>query len=74
MTLGVAKALANAQPIQRSGLPIDVAKAALWLASDDSSFVTGQSIVVDGGATVGKSWKEFNRAVKKHCGKFHAKN
>ncbi len=63
-TLGVAKALANAQPIQRSGLPIDVAKAALWLASEDSSFVTGQSIVVDGGATVGKSWKEFNKAVK----------
>lgn len=63
-TLGVAKALTNAQPIQRSGLPIDVAKAALWLASEDSSFVTGQSIVVDGDATVGKSWKEFNRVVK----------
>jgi NAD(P)-dependent dehydrogenase (short-subunit alcohol dehydrogenase family) len=63
-TLGVAKALANSQPIQRCGLPADVAKAALWLASEDSSFVTGQSIVVDGGATIGKSWKEFNKTVK----------
>jgi len=40
------------QPIQRAGLPEDIANAALWLASDESSFVTGQSIVVDGGYTV----------------------
>ncbi|MEP7215127.1 MAG: SDR family oxidoreductase [Anaerolineaceae bacterium] len=43
--------LAHAQPIPRAGLPEDIAGAALWLASDDSSFVTGQSIVVDGGWT-----------------------
>lgn len=41
--------LANLQPIHRAGLPEDIANAALWLASDDSSFVTGQAIVVDGG-------------------------
>lgn len=63
-TLGAAKALARAQPIQRSGAPDDVAKAALWLASDDASFVTGQSIVVDGGATIGRSWKEFHRSIQ----------
>ncbi len=63
--MGVRKALSNAQPLKRSGLPEDVAKAALWLASDDSSFVTGQSIVVDGGATAGRSWKDFNKAVTK---------
>lgn len=40
------------QPIQRAGMPTDIANAALWLASDESSFVTGQSIVVDGGYTV----------------------
>ena len=41
--------LARAQPLPRAGLPEDIAGAALWLASDESSFVTGQAIVVDGG-------------------------
>ncbi|OAI40096.1 hypothetical protein AYO38_06480 [bacterium SCGC AG-212-C10] len=41
--------LANLQPIKRAGLPEDIAGAAIWLASDESSFVTGQAIVVDGG-------------------------
>lgn len=39
------------QPIPRAGEPEDVARTALWLASDDSSFVTGQAIAVDGGFT-----------------------
>jgi NAD(P)-dependent dehydrogenase (short-subunit alcohol dehydrogenase family) len=41
--------LSHVQPIPRAGLPEDIAQAALWLASDESSFVTGQAIVVDGG-------------------------
>ncbi|HWT52860.1 MAG TPA: glucose 1-dehydrogenase [Caulobacter sp.] len=41
------------QPIAKSGLPEDIAAAALYLASDDSRFVTGTHIVVDGGVTVG---------------------
>jgi NAD(P)-dependent dehydrogenase (short-subunit alcohol dehydrogenase family) len=45
----VRERLAGFQPIQRAGLPEDIANAALWLASDESSFVTGQAIVVDGG-------------------------
>jgi NAD(P)-dependent dehydrogenase (short-subunit alcohol dehydrogenase family) len=44
--------LASAQPIPRAGEPLDIANAALWLASDESSFVTGQSIVVDGGMSI----------------------
>lgn len=43
--------LTQAQPIRRAGLPEDIANAALWLASEESSFVTGQAIVVDGGWT-----------------------
>jgi NAD(P)-dependent dehydrogenase (short-subunit alcohol dehydrogenase family) len=41
--------LSGVQPIPRAGLPEDIANAALWLASDESSFVTGQAIIVDGG-------------------------
>lgn len=48
----VEQGLARAQPIPRAGQPEDVANAILWLASDESSFVTGQEIVVDGGLTV----------------------
>jgi NAD(P)-dependent dehydrogenase (short-subunit alcohol dehydrogenase family) len=41
------------QPLRIAGLPEDIAAAALWLASDESRFVTGQAIVVDGGLTAG---------------------
>ena len=58
MAARVAQNGAKVQPVPRAGLPEDVAKAALYLASDDSEFVTGTSIVVDGGITVGSrhSW------------------
>lgn len=45
--------LAKIQPTPRSGLPNDIAETALFLASDASSFVTGQAIAVDGGLTAG---------------------
>jgi NAD(P)-dependent dehydrogenase (short-subunit alcohol dehydrogenase family) len=38
-------------PIGRFGEPIEIANAALFLASDESSFMTGQSLIVDGGIT-----------------------
>jgi NAD(P)-dependent dehydrogenase (short-subunit alcohol dehydrogenase family) len=50
--------LENLQPIKRSGLPDDIAQAALWLASDDATFVNGHALVVDGGLTGGRSWSE----------------
>lgn len=55
----------DSQPLKRSGLPEDIAKAALWLASEDSSFVTGQSIVVDGGLTLGRRWDEYQDHFKR---------
>jgi NAD(P)-dependent dehydrogenase (short-subunit alcohol dehydrogenase family) len=56
--------LENVQPIKRAGLPEDIAQAALWLASDDSTFVNGEALVVDGGLSGGRSWSEsqFRRA------------
>lgn len=43
--------LPNVQPWPEGGRPEHIAGAALFLASDDSEFVTGQAIVVDGGLT-----------------------
>jgi NAD(P)-dependent dehydrogenase (short-subunit alcohol dehydrogenase family) len=41
------------QPIARAGLPEDIAAMALFLASDESQWVTGTAMVVDGGFTAG---------------------
>jgi NAD(P)-dependent dehydrogenase (short-subunit alcohol dehydrogenase family) len=47
----VAAGVAQATPLGRIGQPADIAGAAVWLASDDSAYVTGQTIVIDGGLT-----------------------
>ena len=39
-------------PLGRLGEPLDIAYAALYLASDESAFMTGASLIVDGGATL----------------------
>jgi NAD(P)-dependent dehydrogenase (short-subunit alcohol dehydrogenase family) len=54
---------ATMQPIPRAGLPEDVARAALYLASDASSFVNGHDLVVDGGLIAGQSFSRFNALV-----------
>jgi len=46
------------QPIRRPGQPEDIARAALWLASDASSFVNGHALVVDGGLIGGVGWSQ----------------
>ncbi len=53
MAARVADNAAKVQPVPKAGMPDDIAKAALYLASEDSAFVSGTHIVVDGGITVG---------------------
>lgn len=43
------------QPIEALGQPLDIAYAALFLASDESRFVTGHNLCVDGGLTVDRT-------------------
>lgn len=47
------QAIAARMPLRRLGEPADIANAALFLTSDLASWITGQTIVVDGGALLG---------------------
>jgi NAD(P)-dependent dehydrogenase (short-subunit alcohol dehydrogenase family) len=60
---GLVKQLfADLQPIPRAGLPEDIARAAVFLASDGASFVCGQDLVVDGGMTATtRGWSEMTK-------------
>jgi NAD(P)-dependent dehydrogenase (short-subunit alcohol dehydrogenase family) len=44
---------AEAMPMRRIGLPSEVADAVIWLSSEQSSFVTGTTVVIDGGKMAG---------------------
>ena len=48
--------LSKLQPVPRAGLTDDIANAAVFLASDQSSFVNGHNLVVDGGLVGGRMW------------------
>ena len=48
---GIKKHFADVMPIGRIGQPSDIGKAAVFLASDDSSFMLGSELLVDGGLT-----------------------
>jgi len=54
------------QPIPRAGRPDDIAQAALFLASDRSSFINAQAITVDGGGASGLMWERQPPAYKTH--------
>jgi glucose 1-dehydrogenase len=51
-TPGALKSLLTLIPYGRIGIPEDIGQTAVWLASDASDYVHGQSIVVDGGMTL----------------------
>jgi NAD(P)-dependent dehydrogenase (short-subunit alcohol dehydrogenase family) len=60
----ITESFRDAQPIRRPGHPDDIAKAVLWLASDDSSFVNGHALVVDGGVSGGRMWSDYQHAIE----------
>lgn len=49
-------AIINAIPLRRMGKPEDVANLVSFLASDEASFITGQTIFICGGLTVGLAY------------------
>ncbi len=54
----IAQISSNAQPVARGGQPSDIANAVAYLCSEAASFMTGTSMLVDGGITIGQrhSW------------------
>ncbi len=46
--------MSDSQEIGRMGRPEEIAALALYLASDESAFVTGSSVIIDGGLSIGK--------------------
>jgi len=65
-------ALAKMQAIPRAGLTDDVAQAAVFLASDDSTFVNGHDLVVDGGLIGGQRWSVQQQSLAAMRGAFES--
>ena len=56
--------MAKNQPIPRAGSVDDIANAAVFLASDDSTFINGHDLVVDGGLVGGRLWTPHQEGVR----------
>ena len=54
--------MGKTSPLGIAGMPIDIANAALYLASDEARVVTGQTIVVDGGQTTNGGSARFHQS------------
>ena len=56
----------DGQPLARSGEPEDIARMVLFLAGDDSRWITGQAHVVDGGLMAGRPWRKAGPWITQH--------
>jgi len=54
----------NLQPIPRVGRPEDIASMVLYLASDESQWITGTAMIVDGGLTVGQNFPYWSPQIR----------
>ena len=50
----IQKHVLNCHPIGRLGRPVEIAEAVVWMCSDRASFMTGQSLILDGGYLAGR--------------------
>jgi NAD(P)-dependent dehydrogenase (short-subunit alcohol dehydrogenase family) len=55
------KTLVSNIPWGRAGTPADIARAALFLASPDADFITGEVLSVDGGSGTGRTYLPYSR-------------
>jgi NAD(P)-dependent dehydrogenase (short-subunit alcohol dehydrogenase family) len=55
------KTLVGNIPWGRAGLPADIARAALFLASSEADFITGEVLSVDGGSSTGRTYLPYSR-------------
>ena len=58
---GLVRTLVGNIPWGRAGTPDDIARAALFLASHDADFITGEVLTVDGGAGTGRTYLPYSR-------------
>lgn len=63
---GLRAAAAGEQPMPRPGEPKDIAAMIAFLASADAEWITGQTMVVDGGISTGPKWSDFPEVFTKH--------
>ena len=61
---GMKASMAKNQPIPRAGMTDDIAHAAVFLASDESTFINGHDLVVDGGVVGGRLWTPHQQGVQ----------
>ncbi len=60
MPLPMRERLLFSVPMSRMGQPEEIAKAIVWLCSQDASYITGTALAVDGGVTVGGTGTRFD--------------
>ena len=56
---GAESKLGQLNPLQRGGEPVEIARAALYLASDEASYVNGHALVVDGGLSASHPFRRL---------------